>query len=340
MKKIVCSILFCVSLQSIAEVDSDFVNAIRHGAMAKGSLRVLDAVGIPVTNTNVHVWFSSYGRPQDNADWYVATDTNGVITVSHRTNEDLSWLVRKEGYYETHGRIQFRDRKKDSPKVKDGEWQPYGETRTVVLKRIKNPIEINRHSKCGGLKIPDYNTWIGFDFERYSFVRPYGDGEVSDVLLRFSMDDSPVRGYYSQMEVSFTNSPYAGAYRSKRDEKSEFQFSYSAKTNEQYNSVYVFRYEHGLSMPPVELKLPKDEYLIFRTRTELDDEGNLKSAHYGRLGAWDFVGPAGVVISNLAFNPTPNDTNLEDAETARRSLKRRSHQLEREQSKRTAGVTK
>lgn len=340
MRNAMALLMLCSLVLPAVAMDRAMEDAIRHGAMAKISYRVIDDEGCPISNAVAHVWFSSYARHQDDADWLVTTDANGMFTVEHRTNESLDCGFDKEGYYHSSDQIMFRDRKDIFPAVKNGKWQPYGEKRTVVLKRIKNPIEINRHSKCGGLKIPDYNTWIGFDFERYSFVRPYGDGEVPDVLLRFSMDDSPARGYYSQMEVSFTNNPYAGAYRLKRDEKSEFQFSYTAKTNEQYNSVYVFRYEHGLSKPPVELKLPKDEYLIFRTRTELDDEGNLKSAYYGRLGAWDFVGPAGVVISNLAFNPTPNDTNLEDAETARRSLKRRSHQLEREQGKRTAGNTK
>lgn len=336
MKKIVCSILFFVSLLSIAEVDSDFVNAIRHGAMAKVSLRVLDDVGIPVTNTNVHVWFSSYGRPQDNADWYVATDTNGVVTVSHRTNEDLSWLVRKEGYYETHGRIQFRDRKTDSPKVKDGKWQPYGETCTVVLKKIKNPIRLRNSDARVRHKYPESGKWVGFDLELCDWVPPLGSGKCVDMLVRYTRSPRP-DGCFKSLDVAFTNNPYAGVYLLNKDSYSEFDSVYEANTNMEYVSTLRYEFERTAKGNHMISELGEKQYLVFRTRTKIDRDGRLISAHYGRImGCWDYVETGNMTLRSY-FNPTPNDTNLEDAEMARLSRLGYNQQLEFERRRKAGG---
>ena len=42
----------------------------------------------------------------------------------------------------------------------------------------------------------------------------------------------------------------------------------------------------------------------------VDDEGNLVSAHYGKIyGLWEFS--TMMRVKDVFFNPTPNDTNLE-----------------------------
>ena len=83
------------------------------------------------------------------------------------------------------------------------------------------------------------------------------------------------------------------------------------------NAVEVFKHK-GRDLVRDELK--KGQYLVFRTRTETYPDGTLKSAHYGVImGNWKFFERYGMSISKILFNPTPNDTNLEDAETARLS---------------------
>ena len=68
-------------------------------------------------------------------------------------------------------------------------------------------------------------------------------------------------------------------------------------------------------------RLDDKSYLVFRTRTEVDENGNLVSAHYGKIdGLWEFFGS--MRTASIQFNPTPNDTNLEDAKTAEYSRMR------------------
>ena len=66
----------------------------------------------------------------------------------------------------------------------------------------------------------------------------------------------------------------------------------------------------------------KSKCWVVRSRCRLDDKGELMSSNYtvvrflGISGSSE--GKAGFCFMG-AFNPTPNDTNLEDAETAKQS---------------------
>ena len=71
-------------------------------------------------------------------------------------------------------------------------------------------------------------------------------------------------------------------------------------------------------MNTTDTRLDVNSYLVFRTRTKVDSDGKLISAHYGKIyGVWEFFDV--MMAANVQFNPTPNDTNLEDLETAERS---------------------
>lgn len=301
----------CVGL---AEWDESFKRAILQGAEAKVVCRVVDDEGMPVSSATVHVWFSSYGRHQDDADWVVETDTNGVFIASHRTNEQLSWLVSKKGYYQTHGKILFRDRKVEGSKVVDGKWQPYGETRTVVLKKIKNPYAVKVFSgeQCHR-KIPSFGQWLSFDMEQSDWLAPYGKGVHNDVLLRFhkKLTDKWYDFAFS-MEACFTNSPYAGVYVRPLDEYSDLKSSYFAETNATYCTNYNFSFE---SVSKKRAGLEENSYLVFRTRTRVDENGKLVGAHYGKYSRGWRSDDKEMHFGAACFNPVENDPNIEGDQT-------------------------
>ena len=142
-----------------------------------------------------------------------------------------------------------------------------------------------------------------------------------------------ISDFKTTMEVSFTNNPYAGAYLLKKDKYSEMKSVYNADTNAVYQTFFRFVYErhpvviekpirHVSGMNENDTRLDADSYLVFRTRTEVDPEGRLISAHYGKIyGVWEFFG--GMRAANVQFNQNPNDTNLEDEETTQRTLIRK-----------------
>jgi hypothetical protein len=98
---------------------------------------------------------------------------------------------------------------------------------------------------------------------------------------------------------------------------------YHADTNASYSSLLEFevvRDGKGLHRND----LGEDNYLVVRTRTEVDQNGALKSAHYGKIyGDWRFCERGGMAIQKIVFNPIPNSTSLEDAETVKKSERER-----------------
>ena len=270
------------SVNIYAAMTADGESALRNGALGRYVYRVVDDGGIPVSNASAHVWFRSYGRPQDKADWVVQTDTNGMFAAEHSFNEQFSVGIDKEGYYHTHDEINYLSMT-ELPVV-DGKWQPYGETRTVVLKQIRQPQDMLGVDCPPQRKIRIYDEWLGVDLAKGDFVPPVGNGCEPDMLVRFHLAGEMPYDWSIRMDVSFTNSPYAGAYRLKMDNWSDMKSVYQADTNATYLSELSFRYarEKGKRTPNME-KLGKDEYLVFRTRTKVDGGGKLLSARYGKL---------------------------------------------------------
>ena len=296
-------------------VQDDDRRAIRYGAEAKYIYRVVDDEGLPVVGANAHVWFSSYGRKWDNADWTIKTDANGFFTAAHRLNERFSVNVYKEGYYDSSDDIFYLGMM--TLPVRDGKWQPYGEERTIVLKKIRKPAALLFKDGRARFKVPLYDTWIGFDFEDYDFLPPHGKGRTSDVLFRFHLSRPTHDEYHMSMEVSFTNNPFAGAYVLKKD-ASLLESVYRADTNAVYRQILTYTYDRLPGKGTVIDELGEDRYLVFRTRTRIDRDGRLVSAHYGKLyGRWFFVGPKGMGAAQAFFNPVANDTNLEDTVSVR-----------------------
>lgn len=286
-------------------------------ALAQVRIQVVDQDGCVVPDAMVWGGFTCGGGMNDFVPVDGVTDTNGTYVAEGKCNELLRFEVRKEGYYRTDVKIYFA-RSKAAPLVVDGKWQPYGETRTVVLKRIKNPVTMS-FAEHKIIDIPVYDKWIAFDMERFLWLPPYGEGKEPDVLIRFTCEGKNMQNdFKSTMQVSFTNNPYAGFYEMKKDVAAEMKSVYAADTNEAYQTSTEYRFERHPGRRILPVLLQDDSYLVFRTRTAVDKDGKLISAHYGKIyGRWGFHGA--MRADTMIFNPMPNDMNLEDAETARKS---------------------
>ena len=316
-RKIMALGTLCMFVLPVVAMEPAMEDAIRHGAMAKICYRVIDDEGDPVSDAVAHVWFSSYARHQDDADWLVTTDKNGMFIVEHRTNESLDCGFDKEGYYHSSDQILFRDRKDVPVKVKDGKWQPYGETRTVVLKRIKNPyaVKVFADEQCHR-KIPAFGQWLPFDMGQSDWLAPYGKGVYGDVLLRFEKAGTGRVGDFAySMEACFTNNPHAGFYCKTMDISSDLKTDYHADTNADYCANYRFLIDAISKGPVKKTGLEQNSYLLFRTRTRVDENGKLIGAHYGKYcGSWRSDRKE-LHFGDGCFNPVENDSSIEGDQT-------------------------
>lgn len=311
--------------------DHDAVWGARNGAAARIDFQVVDTAGNPVVGAEVRIGYTvDHPRLKKWKEAFV-TDASGCVTAKGYVNRSIGISVDKDGYYESFEKI-ILPKTKSEPAIVDGKWQPYGEKRKIVLKQYKNPIDMPGISEYWDADIPVFGEWIPFDIEKSSWVAPYGNGKQNDVLLRFELKEGENKywDYFATMEISFTNSVFGGFYIEKKDDHSEMVNAYTADTTREFVPYAKFFFDGNDVSGRQRFRLDDDEYMVFRTRTRVDDNGNLVSAHYGKfLGCWSFKREMRIKASS--FNLTPNDTNLEDMETCVRSQQRRKHERERRQ---------
>jgi len=321
MIRTVCSLaIVFVMTKVLAVVNTSLMDAYLNGAEAKIIYKVVDDEGRPVEDATAHIWFRNTHPKLVIDDWVMNTDSNGIFIAEYRTNDRLSCGIDKPGYYHTFDRVTFSD-PKEYKVVKAGKWIPYGNTRVMVLKRIKNPV---LHSSSDGrtvYQIPSWGEWLGFDLLLRDWISPYGNGRHNDVLLRFNRQEITKYHQIRTMDVAFTNNLYAGAYVMTKDSFSDMDTDYIANTNKRFQACFTFRFEQirriGLERSEtIRDELSENQYMVFRTRTKVEHNGNLLSCHYGIIhGNWRFYEKGGMSIGRVLFNCTPNDTNLEDQKT-------------------------
>lgn len=295
-------ISFCVAARVSYELSEK-------GAIANVRLQVTDQDGVMISGARVWGGFTCGNRMDDYILVDGLTDTNGEFVALGKCNEFLRVDVTKEGYYHTEEKINFWQSKAD-PIVVDGKWQPYGETKTVVLKKIKNPRAVKAFGsdECHH-QIPQFGQWIPFDMEISDWLPPYGKGRYKDVLLRFEKRLTEKWYDFSfSMEACFTNNPHAGVYVKHLDEYSDLTSAYFAETNANYCANYVFSLE---SVSKRQAGLERNQYLVFRTRTRVDADGNLLGAHYGKYCMGWRSDANEMRFGAGCFNPIENDPNIE-----------------------------
>ena len=305
------------------EVDQALNRAVTDGAQAKLILRVVDQDGNPVPDARVRCGFwrnYSGGGP---LGFDLTTERNGICTAKGKCTRQVAWTVMKNGYYNSSGEWKLSETEA-KPKVSGGKWQPYGSTRTIVLKKIKNPDKLRIFpdgKRMCRWKIPALDRWIGFDLEVFDWVEPAGIGRHDDVLIRFK---SEIKNKYFDfrfdMDISFTNNLYAGVYERKKDKFSMFEWEYHANTNNVFKDSLSFWCEKRPGKRGETKGLAEDSYLVFRTRTKVDEDGRLKEAHYGVISGEWISGSETMRISDACFNPFPNDTNIEDGYYLRKKV--------------------
>ena len=295
----------------------------KYGAQAKECLRVIDHDGMPVAGARVWGGLQTGDGYNDFIPIRGTTDTNGEYVIQGKCTNRIRCDITKNGYYDSEFLVASYGYVHG---VKDGKWQPYGTKTEITLKKIINPVSTG--FRYIDRKIPAYGEWMGYDLEEADWVSPWGNGKSPDAKIRFTSREVGVFDFGYKMEVSFEHFPFAGAIRRKKNEFSRFPSVYNAVTNDVYKSVIVFEVDKTGARKRIWDQLANDEYLIFRTRTKVNEKGELVSAHYGRIdGEWKFYELHGMWVRGIYFNVVPNDTNLEDRFSFEDAMQRK-HQRE------------
>ena len=281
---------------------------LQDGARADVRFHVCDERGLSVADVEATLCFQkSFTKAKVVT---CRTDQSGFCSARQSSIGDLRAYFRKDGYYETSLHPTFRQ----------WDWKKAQETRKwsdgtvesgIVLKKKRSPVRLKYHSVTFK-PFPATNEVVKLDLESLEWCPPYGDGRHDDLHLVFDGWRNPQDwdDYHEHLKVSFPNGA-DGFYSLSADSTSAFRYAYQAQTNAVYQKELAFRHVHTVDGIQESKKLPPDAYLVYRVRTETNALGQVTHAHYGRIGE-SFTQYFGLTMKSW-FNPTPNDTNLEDA---------------------------
>jgi hypothetical protein len=241
------------------------------------TIKVIGEDGSPIVGADASVQYSIPATPGGDHPTYGEvkgiTDDNGMFSASHTDSSlGLAIIGEKSGYYTTHIGYQFYyDEKRQNPTFK------------LMLKQIGKPVAM--YAKSVNLGVPVFNRPVGFDLEAGDWVAPNGKGATTDFL--FTVTNSTI-------VVSFPNAG-DGIQGFTRDWN--LGVSGLVSLHEAPIDGYQPKYEKTQMPNP-------DRIYYFRVRTVLDENGNVKSALYGKIYG-DFM------QFRYYLNPTPNDRNIE-----------------------------
>ena len=259
----------------------------------KVTLKVVDDTGNPVAGAKATIISTNQIKG--------LTDTNGIFVASHRDKSfALAFDVKKAGYYSFWQRYEMGW----ANEYNYAKWNP---TVKIILRKIGNPIPM--YAKAQEMKFPKLDEPVGFDLMAGDWVTPYGKGFHTDLLFKAHREIKNDREYTAKLTVTF---PSKGdgiiVALTEPTDGSEFKTArIAAETG--YQPDLVSDYSNIAKPAPV------FGYFI-RVRTELSENGNVKSALYGKI-AGNFRFYAGTIAptSGMGFtyylNPTPNDRNVE-----------------------------
>ena len=257
------------------------------------TLKAIDEAGQPVPEARADIGYYTNSQP---ADALGLTDTNGIFTVSHSVLSSLaevSLQVEKSGYYTTK-RVHVL-----GPDYDQAKWTF---TETLGLKKVGNPIAM--YAKSVNLGMPVFDKPAGFDFMVGDWVGPYGKGVNADIIFTAHLDKRSESDADYKLTVSF---PKAGdgiqEFTVPDAEKgSGLRSSHETPANG-FQPQWVQTRNRKPGQPETG-NLDANRNYIFRVRTALDQQGNVVSAHYGKIYG-DFM------QFSYYLNPTPNDRNIE-----------------------------
>jgi hypothetical protein len=215
----------------------------------------------------------------------------------------MQYQITKDGYYKTEGSYWFYHQN-DPSIVKDGRWQPWNPTNTVVLKEIRKPVPM--FARRLEIEMPAQNVPVGFDLEKADWVAPYGKGIQPDLLIRYSNTNTGpgFLDFSRQLEITFGNTN-DGILVLPIDGSSSLRSLYEAPESG-YSPSLLIQCDRTTYKVMKRVDLDENHYAIFRVRSATNDNGQLVSANYGKIYGpiqYGILGGQHIRIESYYFNP-------------------------------------
>jgi len=273
-------------------------------AKSKITFKVVDENNNPLKDIPVGITFPRmfYGK-EKNKTVNELTDINGKCSASGTTYGAIYYGVRKESYYNTNSSYKF--------KQKDyGSWTPNNPEVTIKLRKIENPSPM--YARFSDLELPGLNKEIGFDLLEYDWIRPYGRGNIPDILFKATRKWVSDLEFEGHLTIKFPGM-FNGIQKIKEDRSSGSELKLPRYApNDEYNREVN---KHIMAFPGrgFDYDYQDDNNYIFRIRTESTNGKMIKAMHgkiHGDIGFGLKGTKTATIIFTYYLNPDYS-TNLE-----------------------------
>lgn len=264
------------------------------------NVKVVDDEGAPVEDAQVTIIYQNHGSIQSSPRSVGMTSEEGMFSGEGNTRLYMRLFVEKPGFYES--KI-----KKVYTSVKE---------KTITLKKIKNPTKgymkqmgfkpLSKEPPELLFKPYEVEETVEFDLMIGDYLPPYGRGKVADFVIYQNHNRKGSNNFNNKYRLSFSNE-YDGIQEMKIVRESHFKSPYEAPVEGYEKELEKYGKRNGIENPPETnvLKTFELEGYFIRVRTVVDEEGNIISAHYGKIYG-DFPGRISYYL-----NPTSLDRNIE-----------------------------
>lgn len=243
---------------------------------------VFDEEGNPVEGAHVGATFDDVNEVSG------TTDAEGRAILSARTHGYVTGGVGKDGYYSTGADANLASHVPDGVRI--GRRFPAVTVR-VELRPVISQVPVFAYEFAG--RLPLNGEDVGFDFLKADWVAPHGSGEEADVFIRvLTFNPSVIRGDW-EFSWRFPRPGDGMARVAPEDyrENSEFPMPRYAPvagyTNRWTSSCHTtVEGRDSVAVDPPGPRMNETQF-VFRIRTELDSDGNVVKAIYGRINSAD-----------------------------------------------------
>lgn len=263
------------------------------------TIKVIDESGQPVAGASATMsWY--VGGPEESTTFDKVeglTNTNGICTVSHAANGSISlgFTAGMAGYYSATKAYELAQLDADD----QAKWNP---AVTLLLKKCIEPVAM--HAKWIREEPPVAGQPIGYDLEAGDWVAPHGKGKATDMFFAVYHDRRAENDWDYKVMVTFPNEGDGIQSFSVSDlDRTSALRSPQAAPLDGYLPEWVKTQSRRPGQPST-YGVDKELNFFFRVRTVLDEQGHVKSAHYGKVYGdfMDFV---------YYFNPVANSLSVE-----------------------------
>lgn len=303
------------------------------GDLARFEALVIDAdTGLPISNVVVE---ASFGNDNGWKAWTESapinhdtqtTDSYGRCRLSGKTNngEVGCWVGSKQqNHYGVKSAIEFKLKRRNL----FGVWQPENLVVTMALQRVECPIPLFVKSVCLCEEqdiVDRFGGRLSYDLLIGDWLPPMGKGARADIIVeRFprkilghaelqGRPDIAGNSFHDEVKITF---PGKGNGIIDMNDVLKGGLPIKTAPNDGFAAVYTLWQEVDSNLK-YKNSNNKGKCLCFRIRTQMDGQGCIKRAYYGkiygdiniRLGYAYSIGGIGFLYY---LNPTQNDRNLE-----------------------------